>query len=279
MKKYIIFTLCFIASNICSGQFKATHEIGFQSGLMYYLGDLNKCKDCFQGGHFSESSPFISINYKENVDKRISYRANILMGQIKGDDRVENRDSISRERGLHFKSKLYEISGKIEFNFLPFELGNPMYKWTPFLFSGLSMFYFNPQAENYNGEWVDLQPLSTEGQETTSFPERQRYRLSQFAIPIGGGLKFSLSKFSNFIIEYSARKTFTDYLDDVSKTYPGENVLRPEFGNESVYMSDPTGNFKAGDQRGNSERNDWYSYIGITVSFKINNNNSKCNYE
>lgn len=279
MKKHIIFTLCFIASNICNGQFKTTNEIGVQSGLMYYLGDLNKCNNCFQGGHFSESSPFISINYKENVDKRISYRANILFGQIKGDDRVGNRDSISRERGLHFKSKLYEISGKIEFNFLPFELGNPMYKWTPFLFSGLSMFYFNPQAEYLNGEWVDLQPLSTEGQETTSFPERQRYRLSQFAIPIGGGLKFSLSKFSNLIVEYSTRKTFTDYLDDVSKTYPGENVLRPEFGNESVYMSDPTGNFKAGDQRGNSERNDWYSYIGIAVSFKINNNNSKCNYE
>ena len=67
--------------------------------------------------------------------------------------------------------------------------------------------------------------------------------------------------------------------DSVSTTYPGENVLRPEFGNESVYMSDPTGNFIAGDQRGNSEKNDWYSYLGITISFKLNDNNKGCDYE
>ena len=133
--------------------------------------------------------------------------------------------------------------------------------------------------ENANGEWVDLQPLSTEGQGTTSFPDRKKYMLAQFAIPFGGGFKFSLNKVSNIILEYSIRKTFTDYLDDVSTTYPGENVLRPEFGNESVYMSDPTGNFIAGDQRGNSEKDDWYSYIGITISFKLNDNNKGCDYE
>ena len=157
------------------------------------------------------------------------------IGQISGDDRLENRDFLAKARGLHFKSNIYELSGNVEFNFLPYELGNPRYKWTPYLFSGLSMFYFNPQAENANGEWVDLQPLN--GRPGNYLISRQKkYRLAQFAIPIGGGLKFSLNKVSNIIIEYSFRKTFTDYLDDVSTTYPGENVLRPEFGNESVYV-------------------------------------------
>ena len=43
-------------------------------------------------------------------------------------------------------------------------------------------------------------------------------------------------------------------------------------------MSDPTGNFNAGDQRGN-RKNDWYSYLGITISFKLNDNNKGCDYE
>ena len=279
MKRKIVVILCLFVTQFCYGQFKTNTELGIQTGVMYYLGDLNKCDGCITGGHFQESKPFISLNYKQNIDKRVSYRANILLGQISGDDRLENRDSLNKARGLHFKSNIYELSGNVEFNFLPYELGNPRYKWTPYLFSGLSMFYFNPQAENANGEWVDLQPLSTEGQGTTSFPDRKKYRLAQFAIPLGGGFKFSLNKVSNIIIEYSFRKTFTDYLDDVSTTYPGENVLRPEFGNESVYMSDPTGNFNAGDQRGNSEKNDWYSYLGITISFKLNDNNKGCDYE
>ena len=84
---------------------------------MYYLGDLNKCDACFSGGHFQESKPFISLNYKQNIDKRISYRANILLGQITGDDRLENRDSLSNARGLHFKSNIYELSGSRSLTF------------------------------------------------------------------------------------------------------------------------------------------------------------------
>ena len=279
MKLYFIIFFLLIFSDSINAQFKSNSELGLQSGLIYYLGDLNKCEECILASHFTEAKPFISINYKKNIDDRISYRTSILLGQISGDDRLENRDSISQARGLHFKSNIYELSTSIEFNFFPYEIGNPKDKWTPYLFSGLAMFYFNPQAENINGDWVDLQPLSTEGQETTSFPDRKKYSLAQFSIPFGGGIKFSVSRFANLILEYSFRKTFTDYLDDVSTTYPGENVLRPEFGNESVYFSDPTGNFTQGNQRGNSERNDWYSYIGVSLSFKLNDNVKGCDYE
>lgn len=279
MKKILSTCVILCIVNICYGQFKQNSELGLQSGVIYYLGDLNKCDECLLGNHFLESKPFFGFNFKKNIDKRISYRANFLMGQVFGDDRLENRDSISQARSLHFKSKIYELSANVEFNFIPYELGNPRHMWTPYIFSGLSMFYFNPKGENINGEWVDLQPLSTEGQGTTSFPDRKVYSLTQFSIPIGGGIKISLNNVSNLIIEYSVRKTFTDYIDDVSTTYPGENVLRPEFGNESVYMSDPTGNFSPGDQRGNSEKNDWYAYLGITISFKINQSKKDCNYQ
>ena len=80
------------------------------------------------------------------------------------------------------------------------------------------------------------------------------------------------------------RKTFTDYLDDVSTTYPGKEVLIPEYGNESFEMSDGfwRGNditeHISGSDRGDPDKKDWYSFVGITLSFKLNNQTKGCDY-
>ena len=84
-------------------------------------------------------------------------------------------DIIRLDRGLHFRTQIQELSSQIEFNFLPFETGSVLYNWSPYIFSGISIYNFNPQAENSNGQWVDLQPLGTEGQGTTAYPERKKY--------------------------------------------------------------------------------------------------------
>ena len=34
-----------------------------------------------------------------------------------------------------------EISGQVEFNFLPYEPGNPLYTWTPLIYTGISLFH------------------------------------------------------------------------------------------------------------------------------------------
>jgi hypothetical protein len=180
---------------------------------------------------------------------------------------------------LHFRSSVFELSGQIEFNFLPFEAGNALYTWTPFVYTGLSFFHFNPQAENKDGLWVNLQELGTEGQGSTSFPERKKYPLTQLAIPLGGGLKIAVNPSFNIILEYGVRKTFTDYLDDVSKTYPltnGGDIS--DITNATYEMSDPNGTHISGDQRGNPDKKDWYSFVGITLSFKLNNQTKGCDY-
>ena len=90
----------------------------------------------------------------------------------------------------------------------------------------------------------------------------------------------------NIIFEYSARKTFTDYLDDVSSTYPGTGEFAtggPSYpvemqNNGSIYFSDPSGTHVIGDERGNPDKKDWYSFVGITLSFKFNNNAKGCDF-
>jgi hypothetical protein len=43
--------------------------------------------------------------------------------------------------------------------------------------------------------------------------------------------------------------------------------------NEAWEMSDPNGTHLKGDQRGDATKKDWYSFIGLTVSFKLDTPN------
>jgi hypothetical protein len=255
-------------------QFKPNSEVGLILGASYYLGDLNTT-------HFNQSSATAGLVIRKNIDKRFVYKAEVMYLNIKSDER-QSSDTIALNRGLHFRSPIYELSGQIEFNFLPYQSGNPLYTWTPFVYTGISIFSFNPQAENINGEWVDLQELGTEGQGTTTEfngNTRSKYSLIQFAIPIGGGLKIAVNENFNIILEYGARKTFTDYLDDVSTTYAGPNINGSwpvEMSDLAQQMSDPNGTHVKDEQRGNPDKKDWYSFAGITLSFKLNNNTKDC---
>jgi len=271
--KNLLILIALIAQGFtANAQYKENTEIGFIGGISYYLGDLNTT-------HFNNSLPFGGIVIRKNIDRRFSYKAEILYLNIAADDRNNANDTIAIDRGLHFRSSVFELSGQIEFNFLPFEAGNSLYTWTPFVYTGLSFFHFNPQAENKDGLWVGLQELGTEGQGSTTFPDRTKYPLVQLAIPLGGGLKIAINPSFNIILEYGVRKTFTDYLDDVSTTYPeGINSNVPDISNATYEMSDPTGTHIQGEQRGDPDKKDWYSFAGITLSFKLNNNTKGCDY-
>ena len=254
---------CFYIQLIQAQQFQTNTEVGAIIGTSYYLGDLNT-------NHFNQSSAAAGLVIRKNIDRRFVYKAEAMFLNVKSDER-DSEDTIALDRGLHFKSPVFEISGQLEFNFLPYQPGNPLYTWTPFIYTGLSIFNFNPKAENQNGEWVNLQELGTEGQGTTTFPDRNKYSLIQFAIPMGGGLKIAVNESFNILIEYGIRKTFTDYLDDVSTTYPGSNLV--DMSNEAIYMSDPQGTHLKDDQRGDDTKKDWYSFAGITLSFKLDKRN------
>jgi hypothetical protein len=253
-------------------QFKPNTEVGVLLGTSYYLGDLNTT-------HFNQPLPAVGLIIRKNIDKRFAYKAEVMYLNIQSDER-SSEDTIAKNRGLHFKSPIYELSGQVEFNFLPYQPGNPLYTWTPYVYSGISIFHFNPQAENKNGEWVNLQELGTEGQGTTLFPEKEKYSLIQYSIAMGGGFKIAVNPSFNIILEYGVRKTFTDYLDDVSTTFVGGvgNPYPLDMSQEALAMSDPESTHTKGDQRGNPDKKDWYSFAGITLSFTLNNNTKGCDY-
>jgi len=252
-------------------QFKPNTEIGLLLGTSYYLGDLNTT-------HFNQPLAAGGLIIRKNIDRRFAYKAEVMYLNIKSDER-KSEDPIAKNRGLHFKSPVYELSGQIEFNFLPFQPENPLHTWTPFIYTGISIFHYSPKAENKDGEWIDLQPLGTEGQGTTLFPDKKKYSLMQYSIAMGGGFKIAVNPSFNIILEYGARKTFTDYLDDVSTTYAGEIGDYPrEMTQETIYMSDPLGTHSKNMERGNPDKKDWYAFAGITLSFRLSNNTKGCDY-
>ena len=71
----------------------------------------------------------------------------------------------------------------------------------------------------------------------------------------------------------SWRITFTDYIDDVSKTYVDPSILS-ELGAE---LSDQSANtFPEGFQRGDPNQNDKYGFIGLTILYSIKDRQNTC---
>lgn len=273
IEKNIFLSIFFCISFInISAQYTPNQEFGILGGTAYYLGDMNNT-------HFNNLQIAGGITYRKNFDRRFSFKSSALYTNIYADD-ANSSDPIKVNRNLSFKSDIIDLSGQIEFNFLPYQTGNPLYSWSPFVFIGASIYTHNPKAEASDGQWYSLQELGTEGQGTTSFPNRKKYPLTQLSMPFGGGLKVAVSENFNIIFEYGLRKTFTDYLDDVSMTYVG---IPSEFNNIAIELSDRTikdGREPAGADRslsGNTNK-DWYSFSGITLSFKIKGNSKGCDY-
>jgi hypothetical protein len=70
--------------------------------------------------------------------------------------------------------------------------------------------------------------------------------------------------------------TFTDYLDDVSKTYVGGDLLRTTEGGElAARMADRSAEVEGGKlnavgiKRGDDSLNDWYTYMNVSVSISL----------
>jgi hypothetical protein len=162
---------------------------------------------------------------------------------------------------------------------LPFVTGSKKYSiMTPYVFAGVAVYHFNPLGF-YENRWVALQPLGTEGQ-GSSFSGEKTYSLTQFAIPFGVGVKVSTARRVSINLEWGLRKTFTDYLDDVSGKYADKFLLASEKGTTAAALSDRSltteGGSNTGRQRGNSLSKDWYAFAGVIISFKLKGTEGQC---
>ena len=255
MKKSILL-LCLLISVI---NLKAQYfEVGAMTGASNYIGDLSGQQLSTENFH-----GLLGIFGRYNATKYLSIKSTLLKGSISGsDDRA--RSAELRERNLSFRSDILEFAVTSEVNFTPYNIRDQK-TGVPYFFTGLAVTHFNPQAQ-MRGAWYNLQPLKTEG---------KSYKRTTVAIPFGLGVKFNVSYKLNFGLEVGARRTFTDYLDDVSSYYPDIIELRrnaPTTAALAYRTPELTGEFgenPKGVDRGNSGNNDWYFFGGLTVSVNL----------
>lgn len=247
-------------------------EIGIGAGVSFYMGDLNPETP------FKQPMPAGGIFYRYNFNDRFSARGMASVGYLKGDDAKSDVQS-QLDRNLNFQSWLFEFAITGEFNFFKYAPGDMKHPITPYLFGGIAVFKFNPTTVAADGNRYELQPLGTEGQGTTFYPDRKKYSLTTAAIPFGLGVKANLSKTFSVGLEWGMRYAFTDYIDDVSGTYAAPDVIQAERGDiayELANRSNLTDEVLEGRQRGNSKTNDWYSFAMVTLSFNIKARPPKC---
>jgi hypothetical protein len=261
MKRILFLLSIFICSLSANAQ--RSDEIGIMLGGSYYIGDLNPTK------HFgSLMRPAGGIVFRHNFNMRFAVAVNAYFGSVQGID-ARSSSFEQQQRNLSFRSNIYEFAGRGEFNFIEYMIGKDKHSFTPFMFLGVGVFNFNPKA-SFGNQWVALQPLHTEGQ-------AKAYSKVQLAIPFGAGVRINLAKRIGLIAEWGMRKTFTDYIDDVSTVYANPSDLS-EYGALSAVVADRSGVGPAniGRQRGNPRNKDWYSFAGLTLTFQLAERPNRC---
>jgi hypothetical protein len=206
---YILASLLFFSTHL----FAQRSEIGFGVGTFNYTGDLVRTYD------FKYSKPAATVFYRSNLSKVVSFRAGVTAGKIGASEKPI--DPFAVNRNASFDVFLFEASTVMEYHFLNWRETKRFVRFTPYLFAGLGIF-----------------GLSGNG------TKPEEYSNIQGAIPFGGGVKYIYNPKWYISLEFGIRKTFFDYIDNISKGDPRDKNY----------------------QYGNPNDNDNYYFLGITLT-------------
>jgi hypothetical protein len=266
--------------------------VGFSVNALNYFGDLAPTPSTFSTD-ISFTAPSFGLSLFHRFGPRYTLQVQYLYASLKGSDQEsaskDNENKFRYQRNMSFRNRIHELSAVAYFDLFENQATYiSRVGWTPYAYIGVAAFYQNPQAQAPTndlrgnalaeaGQWVDLQPLKTEG---------NSYSLIQFAVPFGAGARFRINEVFDLWADIGFRYTFTDYLDDVSGNYVDFNTLST-LGQAMAYRTNelagyPTsggipselagvnvqaGYGKAGDKRGSPNQNDIYMVTSIRLTY------------
>lgn len=294
MNKKIFVILLLVIPILSSAQRWKRYRYEFQSGFgaTNFLGEFGGANqdgtDFIKDLELSQTRPSAIFAARYRLHDYYAVKVNFAYGRVSGNDALTEWE-IRQNRNLSFFSNIYEFSGQFEFSWRKERVGhiyklrsrgvkgqNALSIWV-YGFVGLGTFYYNPKAK-LDGETYVLQPLGTEGQGI--YKTRDKYSRINVAVPFGFGLKHNINKKFSVLMEFGVRKTFTDYIDDASKTYADgvaliqNGVVVPVLADRSGELTtDPliTGNYDNGNQRGDWTDNDAYMFLNFMVTYTMRN--------
>jgi hypothetical protein len=257
-------------------------EVGGSLGASNYLGDIGGLEQTRRD--FVADLKFSQTHFAINGFGRYKVHPNISLGAFLTYGRISGKDKLSTNpgrvgRNLNFRNDLWELTVDGQFFFYEVNDIGRAYRYRndfrAFVFAGVGGLFHNPKGQlNGEGDWIKLQPLTTEG---------VHYSRLQFVIPSGVGFYFTVSKQHRIGWELGWRKTFTDYLDDISTVYADPKTLpnqqSVDMANQSHFVltnsSEPSlqnygppSNLTNG-KRGDPTHNDSYMFTMVSYSYVI----------
>ena len=205
--------ICVLSCLSINSLFAQRSEIGFGLGTLNYTGDL------VRSYNFRFSQPAATFLYRSNLSPVVSFRAALTGGKLAASETPIDKFATVRKES--FNIFLLEASTVMEYHFLNWRETKRFVRFTPYVFAGLALYGF-----------------------TGNEAKTAEYSNIQGAVPYGLGAKYVHNPRWYFSLEFGIRKTFSDYLDNVS----------------------------AGDQRfknfryGNPNDNDSYYFLGVTLT-------------
>ncbi len=256
-------------------------DYGVKLGASNYLGDIGgdekTRRDWILDMKLPQTSFVVGGFLRYRFYPKMFVNVGFEYGRIRGNDQLSTNPG-RRGRNLHFRNDIKELSVRGEYAFYSvYDVGGTgryLASFKAYAFAGGAVIHHNPKAQ-YNGEWVALRPLKTEGQ-------AEPYPNFAFSIPKGVGFYFTYKKKTRIGWEIGWRSTFTDYLDDISTTYADPSDLESEQARElanrrgsappieeSGYSLPPEENYYAGEKRGDPTHDDSYIFTTFNLSYVV----------
>ena len=215
------------------GKEKRYNAVGISLNALNYYGDLSPSPKRISTD-LAQTRPALGISFTHRFGPRYQLTGSFTYGGIRGSDAESadpedaNNGAFRYVRNLSFRNRIKELAVIAQVDLYENQATYiSRVNWTPYAYLGIAVFHHNPQAQvpetdllgnpfSNAGEWVNLQPLETEG---------KSYKLIQPAIPFGLGARFRMNEVMDFSVEFGFRYVFTDYLDDVSGNYIDLNTF------------------------------------------------------
>lgn len=296
-KKHILILLFFIATvNVYSQRdwMRYRYELIYGIGPSFFLGELGGNNGIGKNNildlDFPATRGGTSLGFRYFLQERLAAQATFTYGFVHGSDK-NTQEYFRHDRDLSFRSPIYELNARLEYKIrkekpghiydLKGVRGERAIKLVTFAYAGIGVFGFNPKAK-IEGNWIALQPIGTEGQ--NFLPTRKKYHRVQMCFPVGLQVKYLANRYWSYSLEIGPRFTFTDYIDDVSKTYAdpvsiaeNQNIVPDRIAklladpgiDRHVPMGGGEGYGYYNQQRGDPYDKDMYIFAMISVHYKL----------
>lgn len=193
------------------------HEIGFGAGMFVYQGDLTPEK----AGAFKSPGIAINLFYNRILSRSFSLRTNLAVGKLMADDANYDNPEFRKQRNFRFSARNTEIAELLVWNMLGNNYGDRKII-SPYIFGGVgvSSLRINRDWSRMNYEYFAGDHGVIDGLAADSL-----YNIpgAIAVIPVGLGLRYSISNNLSVMAEASYRYTFTDYIDGFSKAANPDN--------------------------------------------------------